>query len=240
LGKKIAFVFSVLLLTLVGTQNAFAMTFDVDSSGDLPEITDMTFTITASGEACNIVDIDARLAIQHTWVGDFIITLESPSSTLVSLVDQPDNPPDTFGSALDDFPDVILDDSAVKPIETPDNGGGGQAYFEGDSYTPNGALSDFNGEDPNGVWNLRVQDINSGDMGFLYKAGETAPWGTAIGTQLIITPEANCDMTMAVGGEFIPLDTTMILVAGAQSSAAWMIPVIVSAIGIGIVIARKF
>ncbi len=44
----------------------------------------------------------------------------------------------------------------------------------------------------------------------------------------------------AVGGELIPLDTTMVLVAGTQSVAAWMIPVIVSAIGIGIVIARKF
>ncbi len=43
-----------------------------------------------------------------------------------------------------------------------------------------------------------------------------------------------------VGGEIIPLDTTMILVAGTQNIAAWMIPVIVSAIGIGIVITRKF
>ena len=44
----------------------------------------------------------------------------------------------------------------------------------------------------------------------------------------------------AVGGEFIPLDTTMVLVAGAQYTAAWMIPATVAAIGIGIVIARKF
>jgi len=43
-----------------------------------------------------------------------------------------------------------------------------------------------------------------------------------------------------VGGEFIPLDTTMVLLAGTQTTAAWMIPVIVSAIGIAIVIARKF
>jgi len=43
-----------------------------------------------------------------------------------------------------------------------------------------------------------------------------------------------------VGGDLIPLDTTMVLVAGTHSAAAWMIPVIVSAIGIGIVIARKF
>jgi len=44
----------------------------------------------------------------------------------------------------------------------------------------------------------------------------------------------------AVGGEFIGIDSTMVLVSGAQYTVAWMIPVIVSAIGIGIVIARKF
>jgi len=44
----------------------------------------------------------------------------------------------------------------------------------------------------------------------------------------------------AVGGDFIPLDTTMVLVAGTQTIAAWMIPITVSAVGIAIVIARKF
>ncbi len=42
-----------------------------------------------------------------------------------------------------------------------------------------------------------------------------------------------------VGGEFLPIESTSLLLAGAQSFS-WMIPVIVSAIGIGIVIARKF
>jgi len=55
-----------------------------------------------------------------------------------------------------------------------------------------------------------------------------------------IRPGFFCVAKMAVGGEIIPLDTTMILAAGAQYTAAWMIPVLVSAIGIGIVIARKF
>ena len=45
---------------------------------------------------------------------------------------------------------------------------------------------------------------------------------------------------MAVGGDFIGIDTTAVLVAGAQNTAAWMIPVILAAAGIGIVIARKF
>ncbi len=43
----------------------------------------------------------------------------------------------------------------------------------------------------------------------------------------------------SVGGELLPLDTTALLLAGAQMNAAWIIPVIVSAIGIGIVILRK-
>jgi len=45
---------------------------------------------------------------------------------------------------------------------------------------------------------------------------------------------------VSVGGEMISVETTPVLLAGAQTSASWMIPVIVSAIGIGIVIARKF
>jgi len=44
----------------------------------------------------------------------------------------------------------------------------------------------------------------------------------------------------AIGGDIVPLDSTMVLASGAQYTAAWMIPAIVSAIGIGIVIARKF
>jgi len=45
---------------------------------------------------------------------------------------------------------------------------------------------------------------------------------------------------VAVGGEMINVDSTALILVGAQMNAAWMIPVIVSAIGIGIVLARKF
>jgi len=43
-----------------------------------------------------------------------------------------------------------------------------------------------------------------------------------------------------VAGTLIPMDTTMVLLAGAQITSAWLIPVIVAGIGIAIVIARKF
>jgi len=64
--------------------------------------------------------------------------------------------------------------------------------------------------------------------------------------QFIIPAEdfLQCDLQIisqhAVGGEISPITTSALLLAGAQNSMAWMIPVIVSAIGIGIVIARKF
>jgi len=47
-------------------------------------------------------------------------------------------------------------------------------------------------------------------------------------------------LPQAVGGEMILIDTTVLMLAGSQYMAAWLIPVIVSTIGIGIVIARKF
>jgi len=49
-----------------------------------------------------------------------------------------------------------------------------------------------------------------------------------------------CQPIAPVGGELIPLDTSALILAGAQMNASWMIPVIVSGIGFAIVIARKF
>ena len=53
---------------------------------------------------------------------------------------------------------------------------------------------------------------------------------------------ASCEQQFCqvVAGSLTPIDTTMVLVAGAQSISAWMIPVIVAGIGFAIVIARKF
>jgi len=44
---------------------------------------------------------------------------------------------------------------------------------------------------------------------------------------------------IAVGGTYIPIDTTTLPIAGAQSTSMWMIPVILAGIGIGIFVIRK-
>jgi len=56
--------------------------------------------------------------------------------------------------------------------------------------------------------------------------------------QILQTCQLN--FCQAVGGDMIQMETTSVLAAGAQYTAAWMIPVIVSGIGFAIVIARKF
>ena len=60
------------------------------------------------------------------------------------------------------------------------------------------------------------------------------------GGDSVFTDNITFECLRAVGGEFLGVDTTAVLVSGAQYTAAWMIPVIVSGIGIAIVIARKF
>ena len=67
--------------------------------------------------------------------------------------------------------------------------------------------------------------------------GQTGQWSTFnnFDLPLIIT-----GTFVAVGGEFVTMSTSALLLAGAQGTMAWMIPVLVSGIGFAIVIARKF
>lgn len=42
-----------------------------------------------------------------------------------------------------------------------------------------------------------------------------------------------------VGGEFVPIDSSALLLAGAQNIASWMIPIVVAGVGIGLVLVRR-
>jgi hypothetical protein len=86
----------------------------------------------------------------------------------------------------------------------------------------------------NGNLNVFGILINNGNF---INNGAVLDCGIITGTDLPLPGIVN---RCTVGGELIPLDTSALILAGAQMNSAWMIPVIVSAIGIGIVIARKF
>ncbi len=78
-----------------------------------------------------------------------------------------------------------------------------------------------------------IQDSDCAPADGICNAGEICTLGQCVSVQ----PDAPL---CPVGGYIIPVESTPVVLAGAQTSAAWMIPAIVSAIGIGIVIARKF
>ena len=61
-------------------------------------------------------------------------------------------------------------------------------------------------------------------------------FGIYTGTfQCITSPENG----QVIGGEMIPIDSTALYIAGIQTSVSWIIPVVLSAAGIGLVIAGK-
>jgi hypothetical protein len=102
-----------------------------------------------------------------------------------------------------------------------------------DSFVPNTVTYETGNSHPRAGDQLRICVIvgSGGQTNFDNVRLDASPSG--------VDP-TNTIHISAIGGELIPLDTTMVLVAGSQNTVAWMIPVIVSAIGIGIVIARKF
>ncbi|MEM1340157.1 MAG: HYR domain-containing protein [Bacteroidota bacterium] len=103
--------------------------------------------------AGTILDVNVTLNLTHTWVEDLDISLTSPSGTTVVLSN--DN-----GGSGDNYTSTIFDDAGATSITA------GSAPFTG-TFSPEGNLSDFNGQDPSGTWTLSIFDDFTGDTGTL-------------------------------------------------------------------------
>ncbi|MEM7280605.1 MAG: proprotein convertase P-domain-containing protein [Pseudomonadota bacterium] len=110
-----------------------------------------------------ITDLNVRVAIDHTAVGDLIITLKSPAGTEIVLLDRPGLPlvDPNFG-CLDDNFNITFDDSSATDLENfcP----GTTPWLVGDA-APASALSAFNGESTLGTWTITVSDNEQDDLG---------------------------------------------------------------------------
>ena len=87
--------------------------------------------------------------------------------------------------------------------------------------------------DPNNVFGNFGPFQNGGALVNVIESGQEQTFG---GDEPITTIPIICS---PVGGELIPIESTSLLLASAQTFS-WMIPIVLSAIGIGIVIARRF
>ncbi len=99
--------------------------------------------------------------------------------------------------------------------------------------------------EPGEVWRFIIQDyFNTFGLppSAIDSIGVTSP--SFLNDNPTLVPGESSGSIIAVqavvGGTMIPIDTTALLLAGAQMNAAWMIPVILSGIGFAIIIARKF
>jgi filamentous hemagglutinin family protein len=153
-------------------------TVNVEAGGPIPETGTRgtaTFTFTVPNLGQRVGNLDVRFSASHTRNTDLDVFLTSPRGTKLGLFTD-------VGGSGDNFPDTLLDDEARTSI----NQGPGSAPFNG-TFKPEGAkgLAVFQGENPRGIWKLSVTDDQQGNSGTLFRAGETAPWGRAIGTQLL-------------------------------------------------------
>jgi uncharacterized protein YvpB len=120
-----------------------------------------------------IADLDVRLDINHTWVGDLIVTLRHEGSgNVIDLINRPGIPGiDNKGCRLNNIK-AILDDDVSLPVENECSSYpaaiGIYDYIEvaiAGSYIPDQALSTFDSDFINGNWTLTVSDMAQFDSG---------------------------------------------------------------------------
>ena len=134
----------------------------------IADLATATSSLTLSGGGLAIQEVRVTTAIRHTFAADIDMTLTSPSGTVVTLTT------DNGGSNDNVFNGTLWFDKANPggqvPYTTNDGLVTDQAYVNLVTATPlvpEGALSAFMGENPNGNWTLSITDDLAGDTGTL-------------------------------------------------------------------------
>ena len=109
-----------------------------------------------------VTDVNVEVNLAHTWVGDLILELTGPDSTVVRLMgDGPDGLVGPDGSSGDNLTNTVFDDEALASITGVSST---DAPFTG-SWIPRGALSAFDGINAAGNWILTIVDDEAADTG---------------------------------------------------------------------------
>jgi subtilisin-like proprotein convertase family protein len=117
----------------------------------------LSSTVAVSGLESYVLDVNVQTAILHNFPADLTVALIAPSGKRVILTSR------NGGAKNNVFNGTAWDDSSI-PIATD------FAYVNGQVapvLCPDGCLSAFIGEDPNGTWTLECIDDLVGDQGTL-------------------------------------------------------------------------
>jgi cysteine-rich repeat protein len=165
--------FTLIISTVPLVQTSSPSVFNGGDSSipnGFPEGVELPLLVTNLGTL--LYDVDVTVDISHDTSGEIDLFLTSPSGTTIDLVTN-------IGGGNDDlYRGTTFDDQASDPIsdeELPEDG----APFT--AVIPEGALSRFVGENPNGIWFLTVADDSFGST------GDVNSWSLRI-----VTGEATC------------------------------------------------
>lgn len=142
----------------------------------------ITSTLVITGGPTSIVDVNViNLMGTHTYMEDLTMWLQSPSGTIIELVEEICEDDDNFHLNFDD-------EAQGWDIPCPPTTNG--------VYRPQEPLFLFDGEDSNGVWKLIIEDDADGDGGSLQS------WGLKI-TSAQANTQGNA---LPLSGTFRPID----------------------------------
>jgi subtilisin-like proprotein convertase family protein len=117
---------------------------------------DLDFRV--DGATCSTGVGATTVGLDHSWVGDLVVELESPTGTRIPLVQRMGG----GGNSGHNFCQTVLDDEAgggsIQGL------GSGSAPFTG-TFQPATPLSSFDGEAGNGTWTLHATDYFNFDTG---------------------------------------------------------------------------
>lgn len=169
------------LHTYSANPNAAIADSPADNCGGPPPVAGPTLSNTISvPDSYTITDVDVQLNITHTWVGDLVITL-THGATTITLVDRPGNPTISCGFQTNNIITVLNDESLGGPVDN-------ASPPTGTSYTPEQALSAFDGQNVGGNWVLSITDLNGNDTGTLVS------WGLIIDDTALLSANAACNL----------------------------------------------
>ncbi len=178
-------------LTINTAQGVFVIPFTKSASGapgsvtsvtssDVPvpilDFTTSNSTVAVTGVTGVVNTATVSLHLTHTFDADINISLVAPDgTTIIPLASGRGGSGDNFGSACtSNSTQTTFDDAAANSISQ------GAAPFIG-SFRPESPLSALRGQNPNGIWTLRIAD------GFGVDEGELLCW--TLNVQNLVCPD---------------------------------------------------
>ncbi len=150
--------------------------------------TGVTSTL-AVGDNVTLTDVNVRVQISHTYVGDLMIRLRSPNGTIYTLLDRPGVPASTYGCSNDNM-DVTFDSASGVNLES--YCAGSNPWYTGVA-APVTSLNGLNGQSSQGNWDLIVSDHAGSDT------------GSIVSWELLTTPAISGVCEVCEGGVGAPV-----------------------------------